>query len=87
MKKSSWQGWVQVKWKPGTPDSAWKDWTKNKWVKGVWSTQGNWDCTIWLDVKSQDEFEEFVWKNIRSNKWVENTESFWAKQWWSKAAA
>ena len=86
MKKSSWQGWVQVKWKPGTPDSAWKDWTKSKWVKGVWSTQGNWDCTIWIDVKSQDEFEEFVWKNIRSNKWVENTESFWAKQWWAKAA-
>ena len=58
MKNSNWQGWVQVKWKPGTPESAWKNWTKNPWVKGVWSTQGNWDCTVWIDVKTQDQFEE-----------------------------
>lgn len=76
-----WQGWVQVKWKPGAPDSAWKSWAKNDWVKAVWSTQGNWDCSVWLDVKTPDQLEQFVWKHVRSNKWVEQTETHWAKRW------
>ena len=80
---NNWQAWVNIKWKPGTPETAWQGWKKNKWVKGVWSTTGNWDCTVWLDVKTPDELEKFVWKNVRNNKWVENTDTIWAKNWWS----
>jgi hypothetical protein len=77
---SSWQGWVQVKWKPGAPVDAWKGWTKSEWVKGVWSTQGDWDCSVWLDVSTPAELESFVWKEVRKNKWVEDTETSWAKK-------
>lgn len=84
--KGKWQGWVQVKWKSGTPDSAWEAWKGSKWIRGVWSTQGDWDCMILVDVSSPDELEDFVWKEVRGNKWVENTETHWAKQWWQAAA-
>ncbi len=80
---NKWQAWVNVKWKPGSPDTAWQNWKNNKWVKGVWSTTGNWDCSIWLDVSTPDELEQFVWSEVRSNAWVEQTETHWAKQWWS----
>lgn len=79
---NSWQAWVHVKWKPGTPDTAWQGWKNNTSVKGIWSTTGSWDCTIWVDVKNWDELEKFVWKDVRSNEWVERTETAWAKQWW-----
>jgi hypothetical protein len=82
MSKGKWQGWVNVKWKAGAPDGAWQKWTRNKWVRGIWSTPGNWDCMIWLDVANPDELEKFVWNEVRHNKWVENTETHWAKQWW-----
>ena len=84
---NNWQAWVNIKWKPGTPDTAWQSWKKNKWVKGVWSTTGTWDCTVWLDVKTPDELEKFVWKEVRNNKWVENTDTVWAKNWWSNWSA
>jgi len=89
---NKWQAWVNVKWKPGTPDSAWQKWKDNQSVRGVWSTTGNWDCTIWLDVSTPDELEQFVWKEVRGNQWVDNTETYWAKQWfenttsWKKTA-
>lgn len=80
---NNWQAWVNIKWKPGTPETAWQSWKKSKWVKGVWSTTGQWDCTVWLDVKTPDELERFVWREVRGNKWVENTDTVWAKNWWS----
>jgi hypothetical protein len=83
---NKWQAWVHVKWKPGSPDTAWQGWKDSKWVKGVWSTTGNWDCSIWLDVSTPDELEQFVWKEVRGNAWVERTETHWAKQWWSGEA-
>jgi hypothetical protein len=75
-----WQGWVYIKWKAGTPENAWQAWKKNEWVKGVWSTQGDWDCALWLDVKTPDQLEDFVWSKVRGNKWVESTETTWAKK-------
>ncbi len=84
---NKWQAWVNVKWKPGTPDAAWQNWKTNKAVKGVWSTTGNWDCSIWLDVSTPDELEQFVWKDVRGNQWVDNTETHWAKQWWDAKTA
>jgi hypothetical protein len=79
---NQWQAWVNVKWKPGTPETAWQNWKDSKWVRGVWSTTGDWDCSIWLDVSTPDELENFVWKEVRGNNWVEATETRWAKQWW-----
>ncbi len=76
----NWQAWVQIKWKPGAPADAWKGWEESSWVKGVWSTQGNWDCSVWLDVASPSELEKFVWQDVRKNKWVEDTETSWAKK-------
>lgn len=78
--QGKWQGWVHIKWKPGTPDSVWSTWKANKWVKGVWSTQGEWDCSIWLDVQTPDQLEQFVWSDVRGNQWVEDTHSYWVKQ-------
>lgn len=83
---SNWQAWVNIKWKPGTPADAWSKWQENKWVKGIWSTTGDWDCSIWLDVKTPDELEQFVWKEVRSNQWVDQTQTSWAKQWWDSRA-
>lgn len=80
MKK--WQAWVHVKWKAGAPDTAWQSWKKHKWVQGVWSTTGDWDCVIWLNVSTPDDLEKFVWKEVRHNKWVDSTETTWAKNWW-----
>ena len=42
--------------------------------------------TIWYAlrmIKTPDELEKFVWKEVRNNKWVENTDTVWAKNWWS----
>jgi hypothetical protein len=76
-----WQGWINVKWKAGTPTTAWEEWKKIPGLVGAWSTQGPWDCTLWVDAKTPDDLEKFVWDHIRANKWVEATDTFWAKQW------
>ncbi len=81
--QNQWQAWIHVKWKPGAPDTAWQAWKNSEWVKGVWSTTGAWDCSIWIDVANWDELEKFVWKEVRTNEWVERTETNWAKQWWA----
>lgn len=81
-KHSHWQAMVNVKWKPNTPEDAWKDWKKEKRIKGAWTTTGDWDCSLWVDVDNPNDLEDVVWNKIRKNKWVEKTESNWAKQWW-----
>jgi hypothetical protein len=81
-----WQGWINVRWKPGAPKDAWKAWQKDTRVKGAWSTPGDWDATFWIDVKTPDEMEDWVWTKLRKNKWVEATESHWAKKWFWNAA-
>ena len=81
MSKNTWQAWVHVKWKPGTPSTAWEGWKGNPKVRGAWSTLGEWDCLLWLNVGTPDELEEFVWKEIRRSEWVERTQTSWAKQW------
>ncbi len=78
--KGKWQGWVHIKWKAGAPEAAWKSWKTHPWVKGAWSTQGDWDLALWLDVKDPDQLEEFVWTKVRASKWVEATETSWAKK-------
>lgn len=77
----AWEAWVHVRWKAGTPSTAWEGWKGNKKIKGAWSTQGDWDCMLWLSVQTPDELEEFVWKEIRNNPWVETTRSQWCKHW------
>jgi Lrp/AsnC ligand binding domain len=77
-----WNAWVWIKWRAGTPSNAWETWQKNPSIKNAWSTMGEWDCCLWVDVQSPAELEEFVWKNIRKNEWVQATNTTWSKQWW-----
>jgi DNA-binding Lrp family transcriptional regulator len=77
-----WNVWVWIKWKPGTPPSAWEVWQNNPIIKEAWSTQGEWDCCLTLDISDHDKLEEFIWKEIRSNEWVRSTNTLWAKRWW-----
>jgi DNA-binding Lrp family transcriptional regulator len=77
-----WGVWVWVKWKPGTPNNAWEPWHNIKEIKEAWSTTGDWDCSLWVDVKNPQEAENIVWNKIRSNKWVDKTETHWSKKWW-----
>jgi len=83
--ESNWQAWVSIKWKPNTPVDAWKKWENHPKIKGAWSTQGEWDCTFWVDTNSPDEIEKFVWDEVRTNEWVSDTETRWAKKWWMSA--
>ena len=78
----NWGAWIWVKWKPGAPENVWKNWKKLKKIKHAWSTSGQWDCALWIDIDDPDDVERFVWKEIRNNKWVEKTETHWSKIWW-----
>lgn len=80
--KNQWQAWVHIKWKSGAPTNAWEAWKSNPTIKSAWSTLGEWDSMLWLDVKTPDELEEFVWKHVRTNSWVQDTKTTWSKQWW-----
>jgi hypothetical protein len=77
-----WGAWVWVKWKVGAPDDAWAQWKHSKAIKEAWSTPGEWDCALWVDLDTPDAIETFVWKEIRGNKWVEATDTQWAKKIW-----
>jgi DNA-binding Lrp family transcriptional regulator len=82
METKKWNAWVWIKWKAGTPTTAWEGWQGNKQIARAWSTQGDWDCCLHVDVTSHDQLEEFVWKHVRNNEWVESTRTMWAKTWW-----
>lgn len=82
MDKETWNAWVWVQWKPGANTTAWEAWKDNNQIKWAWSTQGEWDACLCLDVNDHDSLENFVWKNIRNNEWVQNTRTMWAKNWW-----
>jgi hypothetical protein len=80
--EKSWNAWVWIKWKPGTPSTAWEQWRDHDSIAQAWSTQGEWDCCLCLNIHDHDKLEEFVWKEVRSNQWVESTSTMWAKKWW-----
>ena len=82
MAQKEWQAWVWIKWKPGATSSAWEEWQKNSMIKSAWSTLGEWDCVLCVNVTTPEELETFVWQTIRKNSWVESTSTSWAKQWW-----
>lgn len=79
-----WTAQVQVKWNKDAPQGenwSWlKDWSEVKWA---WSTMGDWDMTLWLDVSSPEELENFVHTKLREKKWVEDTKSTWTKEVWA----
>jgi DNA-binding Lrp family transcriptional regulator len=82
MSDKTWQSWVWVKWRPGTPSDAWEKWKGDPLVKSAWSTLGHWDCVLCLNTQDPDEVEKFVWKHLRRNEWVESTSTTFAKKWW-----
>ena len=75
--KANWGAWVWIKWKQGTPEDACMDWKDIKEIKEAWSTTGEWDCALWLDVADPNEIERIVWKEIPGHKWVEKTDTHW----------
>ena len=79
-----WTAQVQVKWNKGAPqgeDWSWlKDWSEVKWA---WSTMGDWDMTLWLEVRTPEELENFVHTKLRTKNWVEDTRSTWTKEVWA----
>ncbi|MCB9557842.1 MAG: Lrp/AsnC ligand binding domain-containing protein [Deltaproteobacteria bacterium] len=77
-----WNAWVWVRWKTGTSAQAWETWKDHPKIKSAWSTHGDWDCCLWVNVSDHEALEEFVWKTLRHNEWVESTRTMWAKQWW-----
>lgn len=79
---NTWQPWVWIKWKPGTSSTAWENWRGNNKIQAAWSTQGEWDCVLWVNATTPEELENFVWTTIRKNEWVQATSTNWAKQWW-----
>ncbi|MGZ3744663.1 MAG: Lrp/AsnC ligand binding domain-containing protein [Pseudobdellovibrionaceae bacterium] len=80
--KGTWQAWAWIKWKPGASETAWEEWRKNGTVVSAWSTSGEWDCVLALNISNPNDLEQFVWKKIRQNPWVESTSTTWAKQCW-----
>lgn len=82
MNNPHWQAWVWIKWKPGTDSSAWEEWRTNSTIQAAWSTLGEWDCVLALNVSTPEDLETFVWKTIRKNQWVADTSTTWAKKWW-----
>lgn len=79
-----WTAQVQVKWNKDAPQGEnweWlKDWSEVKWA---WSTMGDWDMTLWLDVSSPADLEKFVHEKLRTKNWVEDTKSTWTKEVWA----
>ena len=73
-----WGAWVWIKWKQGAPEDALESWKNIKQIKQAWSTTGEWDCALWLDIDDPNEIERVVWREIGSNKWADTTENPWA---------
>ena len=92
MAGSNWQAQVWVKWNKKWP-TAWAksqswDWLK-EWpeVKGAWSTMGEWDFVLTLEVTGPEQAEAFVCQKLWSKEWVEKTETHWQRQVWDTKAA
>ena len=84
---SQWKAQVSVKWTKDAP--VWENWDwLNEWseVKWAWSTMGDWDMTLWVDVDNPAALEDFVHKKLRSKNWVADTKSTWTKEVWAQAA-
>jgi hypothetical protein len=79
---SHWGAWIWVKLKSGAPEDCASQWKQIKEIKDAWSTSGEWDIVLWLEIDDPDAIERFVWKEVRGNKWVEKTDTHWAKKVW-----
>ena len=74
----SWKGHVWVKCNDKRPADVW--WESLSDVNAVWSTMGDWDYHVWLEVENPDAMETFVKENLISQDWVCDTRSSWNKQ-------
>ena len=84
---TTWTAQIAVKWNKSAPHKKTWDWLKEwKEVKMAWSTMGEWDIILWVDVKTPDEAEAFVWNKLRSQDWVEDTWTTWTHQVWNRSA-
>ena len=85
---AKWSARIDVRWNADAPATENWDWLKEwKEVKWAWSTTGEWDMTLWVDVSTPDELEKFVHNKLRTKKWVAYTKSTWTKEVWHGQAA
>jgi DNA-binding Lrp family transcriptional regulator len=79
-----WTAQVQVKWNKDAPATENWDWLQ-EWseVKGAWSTMGEWDMVLWVDVSTPAELENFVHQKLWAKNRVDNTKSIWTKEVWA----
>ena len=85
---NEWSAQVHVKWTKDAP--VWENWNwLSEWkeVKWAFSTMGEWDMVLWVDVDSPKALEEFVHQKLWDKKWVNETKSTWTKEVWSQAQA
>lgn len=79
-----WSAQVFVKWTKDAP--VWDNWqwlSEWKEVKWAFSTMGEWDMVLWIDVDNPKDLEKFVHEKLWSKNWVSDTKSTWTKEVWS----
>jgi len=77
---NNWNAHVYLRWSHDYKDSNWEWLKKYPQVKRAWSTMGDWDCCLEVDVATPQDLEEFVWKQLRTQPWVWSTHSTWSKE-------
>ena len=81
-----WSAVINVKWNNNVNWSEGWEWL-NEWseVKTAWSTMGQWDMSLWVNLDTPADVEKFVHEKLRAKNWVEDTETHWVKQVWNAA--
>ena len=82
---SDWKAHVWVKWDKGYKNGDWSWVEKLPNVDRAWTTMGDWDCCLEVDIDKPGDLENFVWKNLKQNDWVSDTHSTWSKEVWGRA--
>ena len=82
----TWNAHVWVKWSNDYRETDWEWLNQVSKVKRAWSTMGDWDCCLEVEVSDPDELESFVWNELKNRPWIWRTHSTWSKQVWSNGA-
>ena len=81
---NEWTSQIYIKWDKSiasTGDWTWlKEWPE---IKAAWSTTGNWDMTLWVNLATPAEVETFIHTKLREKKWITNTHVVWTKEVWA----
>lgn len=82
---NEWSAVINVKWNKNVSSKNWewlKEWTE---VKSAWSTMGEWDMSLWVNLDTPQAVENFVHDKLWATDWVAGTETHWVKNVWNAA--